>query len=301
MNIRLYINIALTLVLMACAIQPRSYETPTSPPKPRAIVNPKIALVLGGGGARGMAHLGVISVLQENNIPIDLVVGTSVGSIVGAVYADQPHNKNLYELFINTKKSDLVNFSFFSGQGGWDSGGRLESFLFKNLSVQDFSQLKIPFIAVSTDLSTGKVFPLRSGPIIPAVHASSAISGLFVPVHIYNTQLIDGGFSQPLPVLVAKKFHPKLIIAVNIEKKLARDYQKDFVSIISRSIDIVISELSRKAILNTDVLISPNIEEIGTFDDSNNLKLYKLGREAALAKIFEIKQKMRIKSIRSKV
>ena len=268
----------------------KAYKTEVMPPVPKPIKRPNIALVLGGGGARGMAHLGVISVLQENNIPIDLVVGTSIGSVVGAIYADNPNNLNLYRDFVDIKQKDLVSFSIFSGEGGFSSGEKLESFLNHNLHAKTFEQLQVPFVAVATDLANGQPFILRSGPIAPAVHASSAIAGFFIPVSIYGTNLIDGGFSQPLPVMIAKQFNPKVIIAVNIDRELSSNYNKGIFDIINRSIDIVVTRLSDNAVDQADVLIRPQVKQIGTFDDKNNKKLYELGRHAALEQLAKIQQ-----------
>ena len=297
---RYFLLTMLVLNLFSCGNQynaeQKTGDIPALPPTPRPIIKPNIALVLGGGGARGMAHLGVISVLQENNIPVDLVVGTSIGSVVGAIYADNPNNNNLYKSFIKTKQADLVDFSILSGAGGWISGVKLEAFIQKHIKAKYFKQLKIPFVAVATDLGNGRPFILRSGPISPAVHASSAIAGLFVPVSMYGANLIDGGFSQPLPVMIAKQFKPKVIIAVNIDRQLRGDYGKNFIDIVGRSIDIVVKQLSRHALEDADIVIRPDVEQFGTFDDSNNRQLYELGRQAALQKMAEIRKTIRKKT-----
>lgn len=284
--------------LVGCINKPAitSAHVPEQLPKPRVISKPNVALVLGGGGARGMAHLGVLSVLQEHNIPIDLIVGTSIGSIVGALYADHPDSRYLYKTFINTKQTDMVSFKL-AVSGGFSTGLELEQFMEKHLSVRNFKDLKIPFIAVTTDLNTGDSFIIRSGLISPAVHASSAIAGVFVPVPIYGRRLIDGGFTQPIPVAVARQLKSKVVIAVNIEKQLSNTYKLELFSIINRSIDIVTKSLGKTSLGLADIVIRPQVKQIGTFDDKSNKLLYNLGRQAALEQLPAIKKLLAAKHI----
>jgi NTE family protein len=177
----------------------------------------KVALVLGSGGARGLAHIGVLKVLEKNNIPIHLIVGTSIGAFVGGFYAAGT-GVDLMEkvaLSVNKKfvakmlapglpKSGLVNID------------RIRSYLREFLGDLEIEQLRIPFASVATDLTTGEEVIHDSGPLVEAIIASIAIPGLFRPVHYQNRYLVDGGLVNPLPVSIAYKMGADLIIAVNV-------------------------------------------------------------------------------------
>ncbi len=180
------------------------------------MTQPRVALVLGGGGARGAAHLGVISVLEKEGIPIDLIVGTSIGSLVGALYADNPHSADVTQLLLNTKKNQLLNFSLLNLYRGPFSNLGIEDYVSQEVHAKQFDDLKIKFIAVATDLNSGNAVPLYSGPINTAIAASMALPPYFPALNLNGINLIDGGMSDPVPVDIAKQFHPKVIIAVSI-------------------------------------------------------------------------------------
>lgn len=284
-------------ILCQCTPVPNLIQTPKFLPKPKPIKAPKIALVLGGGGARGMAHIGVISVLEANHIPINLIAGTSAGSIVGALYCDRPDVSYWYDHLINLAAKDLTNWSILP-RGGWDDGSKLEQYITSQIRAKRFSELKIPLGVLSTNLNDGKPFFIRSGPIAPAVHASSAIAGVFVPVSIYHKKLIDGSFIAPVPVKYAKQFHPRITIAVDIDDELLANYKKDMFSIASRAMDIVINELTNHALRRADVVIRPHVKTVGLFDTSHQQDLYEEGRRAALKQLPKILKLMQQRGIR---
>lgn len=266
----------------------------TSQPEP-VIENVSVALVLSGGGSRSIAQIGVIEVLEENNIPIDLIVGTSGGSIIGALYADKPDANNLKKVGLSFKRSDLAEISFEDAiegtrslRGGLD-GSVGEKFLDQNLSAKYFNELKIPFIAVATDVSEGKTVILKRGKISPAVRASCAIPGLFSPVELYGMLLVDGGVTAPLPIEVAKTYNPELIIAIDVSSPVEKDNVTNMFDLVSRTANISYNVLIDLQGKQADILIKPDLKGAGLFDDHLNEELYLLGRAEALSKIGEIK------------
>lgn len=285
------------LVLAGCATKPPNIEIPLEEPIPQ---DPKgriqVALVLGAGGSRALAHLGVIEVLEEEGIPIDLIVGSSAGSLVGALYADQPNACLIKEKIIKLKKSDLLDPSLSCllkspvSLTGPIQGNALENFLIKELQAKNFEDLKIPLVAVATNVDNNQSVALRSGPIAPAVHASSALPPVFSPVILYNQTLVDGGVIAPVPVQVARSFNPKLVIAVDISTPPSREPLSTAFHLLYRSLHITFYELSRMQSKGADIFIHPNMEGYGTFDDENNAQLYEKGRATARAAIQDIKK-----------
>lgn len=287
------------VILTSCGSNPHIVAVPETAPSPKKLGKVKVAVILGAGGSKGLAHLGVLEVLEENNISIDLIVGCSAGSIIGALYADNPNSLDLRDRLINLKRKDLLDTSWFSAlQSPWRPKGPvqgylLQKFLVDNLQTQNFEDLKIPFICATCDLHTGELFAIRSGPIAPAVLASCSIPPFFAPIELYGKTLVDGGVTDPVPVDLATPFKPDLIIAIDIATPLSDRKPSNLISITNRCAHISYLELSKLRAKQADVTVKPNLKAASMFDDSQNWRLYELGREAALEKLEEIKQKLR--------
>ena len=261
------------------------------------IENVHVALVLGGGGARGIAHAGVIEILEAHHIPVDLIVGSSAGSIIGALYADEPCAMSLKEKVINLRKADLLDLSWYSGvkmlwgyMTGPVEGYALKRFLKKTMRSTAFSELKIPLAVVATEVDSGKTFIIRSGPLDSALHASSAIPMMFSPVRLYGRTLVDGGVASPVPVEVAKQFSPKLIIAVDIGTSPDYGPVNNIYQLAMRSLHISYFNLAQSQTRMADIVIHPAVDDYGIFDDSVNETLYEAGRQAALDALPSIQQ-----------
>ncbi len=295
-------------LLSSCSsiIQPPKIYIPKVAPNPRPIENVGVALVLGAGGSRGLAHLGVIEVLEREGIPIDLIVGSSAGSLIGALYADCPNSAKVKEKVICLKKKDLLDLSIsaiFQGLvrlTGPIQGNALEKFVVERVQADWFEQLKIPLIAVATNVDNNHIALLRSGPIAPAVHASSALPPFFSPVRLYNQILIDGGVIAPVPVQVAKLFNPKLIIAVDISTPPSRAKLSNALQLLYRSMHITFYELSRMQSTRADITIHPMLMGYGTFEDQYNIQLYEKGKEAAEEAIDSIKEELKRRGIETR-
>jgi len=180
----------------------------------------KIGLALGSGSARGLAHVGVIMALEAYNIPIDIIAGTSIGSVIGSLYASGATVRQLEEVALSIKKSKtLFMIDPVFPHSGLISGDRIEKML-NQFGIKDkiFDDLKIPFAAVATDVESGAEVILNQGKVIDAVRASISIPGIFTPVKYQDYYLVDGGVVDPVPVDVVKMMGADIIIAVNLAK-----------------------------------------------------------------------------------
>ncbi|MDD5014327.1 MAG: patatin-like phospholipase family protein [Atribacterota bacterium] len=180
----------------------------------------KIGLALGSGSARGLAHVGVIMALEAYNIPIDIIAGTSIGSVIGSLYASGATVRQLEEVALSIKKSKtLFMIDPVFPHSGLISGDRIEKML-NQFAIKDktFDDLKIPFAAVATDVESGVEVILNQGKVIDAVRASISIPGIFTPVKYQDYYLVDGGVVDPVPVDVVKMMGADIIIAVSLAK-----------------------------------------------------------------------------------
>lgn len=264
-------------------------DTPVLQPPPRVLKSsPNVALVLGGGAFHGMAHVGVIKVLEDAGIPIDLIVGTSAGSMVGALYADYPKIDSLIPLIKSTKAKDVFDFSLFRSSVGYVSGAKLQAYLNKQLHVSQIEDTQIPFVAVTTDIEKGESVALKAGPIAPSVNASCAIPGIFEPVKMYGTTFVDGGIINNIPVDIAQEYNPKYIIAVKIMNFDTTIKIKNRQDVILRAYTVASHRANDELPARANILIAPNLDDIPLMSSNDNEKLYKLGMAAATEMLPEI-------------
>lgn len=282
----------LSFMLMSCVATSPNLHIPQYEPKAHHLkkINPQVILVLGSGSARGFAHAGVLKVLEKNHIPIDMIVGTSAGSIVGALYADHPSSARLQHLLLTTPRHEVMDFSLMNINSGAVSGNQLQNFLIKNMRSNTFEKLSIPFVAVATDLSTGKIHAFESGPVAPAVNASSAVPGVFRPVNIYGKTYADGGILDPVAVDVAQRFHPKLIIAVSLDSPLSQSTSSSSTEVLMRSMTMMMTQLNDYSASQADVIIRPQQGEVSMFDGSQRKETIHSGEVAARKVLPEIKR-----------
>lgn len=281
-----FISAVLTFVflLSGCGC-PQHYQCtndppplPDCPPVPQPI---RLALVLGGGGAKGLAHVGVLEELEQANIPIDLVIGCSAGSIVGALYCDYPSAAHLKCTLLQMKTNVLVDFDLWNARFGLCQGRSLRKFLRNNLCATTFEELQKPFFLVTTDLYSSELVTLGGGPLVPAVEASCSIPLVFVPVYLHGRAFVDGGMIDPVPVRVADHFDSEVIVAVDLRGLLPQTFPSNLFSVASRSAEITLLWQSEACLRDADVVIRPDLCGIGTFADDQNEQIYQAGREAA--------------------
>jgi NTE family protein len=261
-----------------------------SPERPR----PRIALALGGGAARGFAHVGVIRVLEQEKIPIDLIVGTSVGSLIGAMYA---HDRNSFELewtAFALEKEHLFDFDMLSAFAGMGvvKGDRLEEFVREKIPVGNIEDLKLPFAAVATDLNRGTRVVLDRGSVAKAVRASSSIPGVFHPLAYRDTLLVDGGLVDNVPAAVAREKGADLVLAVDISKNVTNYEISNLVEVVLQSVNIMFSQNVAYRKKEADVLITPAVEAISMFDFTRKKHCMEAGIEAARKAMPEIRERI---------
>lgn len=257
------------------------FPTPPLPDCPVVQKPVRLALVLGGGGAKGLAHVGVLEELEAAKIPIDLIVGCSAGSIVGALYCDCPCTEHLKETLLELNPTVLVDMDLWNARYGLCQGKTLRRFLKNNLDAATFEELKLPFFLVATDLYSSELVTIGGGPLVPAVEASCSIPFIFVPVNLHGRAFVDGGMIDPVPVRVAKHFDAEVIVAVDLRGLLPHTFPTNLISVLCRSAEITLLWQSEGCIKDADVVIRPNVEDIGTFCKDQNEYIYNAGRAAA--------------------
>ena len=233
----------------------------------------RVALVLGGGGVRGMAHVGVLEVLEEELIPIDLIVGCSAGSIVGALYAYNPCVEDIKNAVKQIRTHSLLDIDIWHCRWGLSQGKSMCRVLKSFLGTTCFDELSIPFISVATDLNSGELVPLASGEVAASVQASASIPFVFVPMDIGGRILIDGGVVNPVPVRVARDLKPDIIIAVDLCELLDKTFPTNLFGVVNRSAEIAFMWQNETCTHHADVIIRPKTRGVGTFNDQAKMLL----------------------------
>ena len=256
-------------------------------PKPKATV----ALALGGGASKGFAHIGIIKVLKENNIPVKIVTGTSAGSIVGSMYASgmSPDRLELEAEILG--KTDLVDLTLSTS--GFIKGEKLQNYINRKVGNRPMQQFPIKFAAVATDFESGKPVVFNVGNAGQAVRASASIPNVFQPVVIGSRKYVDGGLSQPVPVSAAKKLGANFIIAVDISARPAKNVSQGMFSYLDQTINVMSQTALRQELGQANVVIKPQVLELGSvggFDQKQ--RAIQLGEQAARAALPEIKRKL---------
>ena len=253
---------------------------------------PKVGLVLGGGAVRGFAHVGVIRVLEREKIPIDFIVGTSVGSLVAAIYADKKNSFELEWIAFALEERDLFDYTFISPTQGFVRGDRLEDFIVKKLSAKEIQQLKMPFAAVATDIQEGEVVVLQSGSLARAVRASSAIPGMFIPVRHQGKLLVDGGVMNNVPVDVARKMGAEMVIAVDLDGGKKSAAVSNIFDTLAQTLYFMAAENAEAKLKLADIVVRPKVSDVALLDFSRKKELLTLGMEAAEQALPAIRAKL---------
>lgn len=260
---------------------------------------PKIGLALGSGGAKGLAHIGIIKVLEENNIPIDFIAGSSVGAIIGGCYAALRDINEIEKIALKTNSRQM--FSFIDPalrRGGLVRGEKIKKFFEQFVNGIEIKDCRIPFLAVATDLNNGESVVIRKGKLSHAIHASIACPPVFRPVEIESRSLGDGGFSMPVPVDIVREMGADIVIAVNLDSYQSTDIRKMgvvFFKAVQRSIWLLRHHLSAWNIKNADIVINPQTGRVYWNKFMNGKKSILAGEEAARKMLPEIRKLMKEK------
>jgi len=271
---------SLLTVLLACAPQRPPEVTP--PSAATREVPPKVGLALGGGGARGFAEIGVLRVLEQEKIPVDLVVGTSVGSLIGALYCDTGRVLDAEFQAVAVSEEDIFDYKALALlSGGLVKGERLEQFLNTHLLHKTIEAMKVPFAAVAVDLMSGRAVAFERGSVAQAVHASAAIPGVFVPVEFGGRLYVDGGVLDPVPVDFARQKGAEVIIAVSIPPGPPAQRPGNPVQVALQSIALMSAEMGALKAKAADVVITPDVGGVPFDDFTQKKRLMEAGEAAA--------------------
>lgn len=280
-------KVSLKILLFFFIITFLGCEPKVQPPLP-AVKPAKIALVLGAGAARGFAHIGVLKVLEANKIPLHMIVGTSAGSFVGAVYAYGLNAYQIQALAFSLEREHV--FDLVLPDNGFVKGERLQNYVNKLLNDTPIERLKIPFFAIATDIQTGEEVGFARGNTGMAVRASCSIPGVFQPVKISGRTYVDGGVVSPVAVEFARKMGADVIIAVDISSGISATVPKGTIETILQSIDIMHAKISENQLKKADVVIKPRVGHISSSDLSKRHEAILEGEKAALEEIPKITQ-----------
>ena len=262
------------------------------PPKPIAAPPklPRIGLALGGGAARGFAHIGVIQVLEEAGIKPDLVVGTSAGSLVAALYAAGRPGPELARLALAMDESAITDWSF-PGRG-MIRGEALARYMREQTGGRTIEQLPLPLGIVATDLDTGAAVLFQRGDVGEAVRASSAVPAVFQPVKIGTREYVDGGLVSPVPVRFARQMGADLVIAVDISALPDGNATGDPFKMLLQTFSIMGRSISQFELKDADVVIRPRLVGVSSADFTARKRAIDSGREAALVGLPALRLKL---------
>ncbi len=266
-----------------------AYAEPTGASSPR----PRIGVALGGGFARGIAHLGVLQVLQEEQIPVDYLTGTSAGAMLGIAFAS---GHTIPEIVRQARATHFKDFgSWKLSWMGLASNQRLEHYPRKFLGVTTFDDLKIPMAIAATDLASGEAVYFSHGQLGPALRASCAYPGMFVPVEIDGRMLVDGFLAAPVPVEAARSLGADFVIAVFLENANNRK-PTSIVDVIGLSFGILQRHADLEWRRTADVIIEPNVKDFLWDDFEKTGELLAAGEIAARAALPKIRLALAAKS-----
>lgn len=281
------------LLLASCASQekrppPSAVTTPT----PVVVPVPKIriGLALGGGAAKGFAHIGVIKMLEANGFRVETVAGTSAGSVVGAMYASGMNSFQMQQKAIALDESTIRDVSLFSG--GLLKGQKLQDYVNTLVHQRPIERMKKPFAAVATKLETGERIVFTRGNTGQAVRASSSIPGVFEPVVIGKWHYVDGGIVSPVPVDAARQLGADMVIAVDISSKASGKNPDGLLGIVNQAISIMGQKLGEQELARADVVIRPRVGNIGPTEFEQRNQAIIEGEKAALAALPQIRARI---------
>lgn len=235
----------------------------------------RVGVALGGGGARGLAHIGVLKAFEEEDIAIGAISGTSVGALIGSLYAAGITTTKMEQMTQEIGWSSLTNYSRYALvrlvlTEEQLSNEKMETYLKQHIGDTRFDQLKIPFACVATDLLTGERVVFRDGPVAQAARASATIPGMFKPVEYRHRYLVDGGLVTNLPIDLLLTMNAQVVVAVDVTSDITQMRPKSVLDILNQSISILSERLARDESNRAQVVIRPKMNDIGLMDLSRS-------------------------------
>ncbi len=278
--------ILLLAVLLSACVTPPPAPPPVVTPKPPV----KVALVLGGGAARGFAHIGVIKSLEAQGIVPDIVVGTSAGSVVGALYAGGMSGFEMQKLALQMEEGMVLDWTL--PNRGVLKGEALQAFINQKLRNQSIQKLPKPLGVVATDLQSGEMVLFRQGNTGMAVRASSTLPGIFQPVEISGRDYVDGGLTSPVPAQAARTMGADFVIAVDISNVGRREKLTGTMDVMLQTFAIMGHAISQHELEDADVVIRPKTAAISSTDFEDRHLAILEGEKAAAAIMPELKARL---------
>ncbi|WP_209125480.1 patatin-like phospholipase family protein [Alkalihalobacillus sp. BA299] len=240
---------------------------------------PKIGLALGSGGARGFAHIGVLKVLEEANIPIDFIAGSSMGSLVGVLYGAGQSTENLEKFAKLFRRKYYLDFTV--PKMGFVAGKKVKELIHILAKGKNLEELSPPVRVVATDLLNGERVVFKDGPSAPAIRASISIPGIFVPEKWNGRLLVDGGVVDRVPVSVVREMGADITIAVDVSYFQEEPQISSIYDVILQTMDIMERELVRHREIDTDVMIRPMVRQASSIAFTNVEEYVRLGEDEA--------------------
>lgn len=250
----------------------------------------KVALALGGGAARGFAHIGVIKALEAQGIIPDIIVGTSAGSVVGALYAAGYNGFELQQLSMQMDESQVSDWSM--PNRGMIKGEALQVFINNAVKNRTLEKMNKVFAVVATDLNSGEMIVFRTGNTGMAVRASSSVPGIFQPVSINGHEYVDGGLVSPVPVRVARSLGADFVIAVDISDKPINNKTESSIEVMLQTFNIMGQSISRGELPEADIVIRPVTPGISSTDFKDRHMAVLQGEKAVAAILPDLKEKL---------
>lgn len=285
---RVWALMSVVLTLAACTSAPTLPEVgqPTAP----TLRTPTWGLALGGGAARGFAHVGVLQVLEENGLRPTVVTGTSAGSLVAAMYATGMKGAELERLALGMEEATLTDWSLPILGRGVLRGDALERYVRQAVGGRTLENMALPLGILATDLQTGRGVLFRLGDAAIAVRASSAVPGVFTPVLISGREYVDGGLVAPVPVSQAREMGAEVVLAVDISKGPEVGPVSGALSVLLQTFDIMGQSINRYELAKATVVIRPALVGVGSADFGARAQSIAAGRAAMQAALPALRQ-----------
>jgi NTE family protein len=277
----------LLLALTAACAGPAPQPAPVTP-EPAAPPPLKVALVLGGGGARGFAHVGVLKMLDAQGLKPDLIVGTSAGSVAGALYAAGYNGFDLQQMAFALDRATLSDWSMFGK--GLIRGDALQNFVNEAVKRRPIEQLQIPFACVATRVDTGQAILFQRGSVGQAVRASSSVPGIFEPTRIGEHEYVDGGLVSPVPIRFARQLGADIVIAVDVSTPPNSAATTGKLDVVMRSFEIMGQAIRAAELPQADIVIKPDLTGITSSNFEMKQQAILQGERAALSAMPQIRE-----------
>lgn len=242
-------------------------------------MNKKIGLALGGGVVLGVAHIGVLKALEESEIKVEYISGTSIGSLIGALYAFGKSVEEIEKIALNIKWSELYTITL--SKFALLSNEKIGNLLLDNIGDVDFKDANIPFSVVTTNISDGKRVVLDSGDVNAGVMASTAVPGVFTPIEIDDKLLVDGGIVENVPITAVRDLGAEFIIGVDLNTNYSSKKPKNIVEVLLNSFNYIMINSTKLQIKNADLSINPDLSMFNIISTEQIEDIINVGYEEA--------------------